>query len=280
MPKPNQARTKAVQAAEKRLLELSSKLQKEYYNTVWREISGGITTNKAGSIKNVTSNKIFVKAWKEIVGKGINYFFKEELNGIEGNSANYYEKFTPKSIDFDGIKKDVTAKLRSAMSGFMDAYSGSLNVANSTRGFVVGQIESGVSFADVRDNAEDFIIGSGGKLGVVDNFNLVQSRVQDTFAEYDRRLSNGYSTALDLNYFIYQGGEINTTRDFCEERNGNVYTREEGEEWNELVWEGKNTDVNNVLLTAGGYNCRHYFDCISYELAVQLRPDIQKSKYD
>ena len=92
-------------------------------------------------------------------------------------------------------------------------------------------------------------------------------------------MSNEYANQLQLNYFIYQGGEIKTTRAFCEERNGNVYTREEGASWNSLQWEGQK-EGNNIFIDGGGYNCRHYLDWISYELAKQLRPNIERSTYD
>lgn len=280
MTKPNQARTKAIQAAERKLTDLSTTLQSEYYEKVWRSVSGGVVADKAGQIKVLASNPIFVRAWKEIVGKGLNDFLKEELKAIEQASAKYYAEFAPSTDKFDKVKEKVEAKMRKALDGYLIAFNGSTKVATATRNFIIGQISAGVSMADVRGTAEAFIKGTPQKLGVVDNFNLYENRIQDTFAEYDRRMSNQYATSFDLNYFIYQGGEIKTTRQFCEERNAGVFTREQGESWNELEWEGKNTEINNVLLTAGGYNCRHYFDWISYELAVQLDPNIKKSKYD
>jgi hypothetical protein len=276
MAKPSKERVKAIQRAEKKLLELSKQLQSEYFDKVWRSISASV---ERGNFTAVASNPIFVKAWQSIVGKGINAFLKSELMEIEKTSSVYYSQFTPAFLEFSQVQKIVTDDLRRNLAQFANSYNISTVAANNLRSFVLGQIGGGVSFADARKNANNFANGTAQKLGVVDNFNLVQSRIQDTFAEYDRRLSNKFADRLQLNYFIYQGGEIKTTREFCEERNGGVFTREEGVSWNELQWEGKKVG-HNVLIDAGGYNCRHYLDWISYELAKQLRPDIERSVFD
>jgi hypothetical protein len=269
-------KAKELQAIEAALLKLSNKLQSDYYDKVWRSISPQM---KAGSIFLIAQNPIFVKAWKEVVGTGINKFLKDELNKIEASTATYYSQFNAPILPFAQIKSMVADGMKRNLANFANQYNISLTVANSTRQFAISQIAQGKSFAEVRDETESFIVGTNQKLGVVDNFNLVQNRVQDTFAENDRRISNEYANELQLNYFIYQGGEIKTTRTFCEERNGGVYTREEGEAWNSLQWDGMK-EGNNIFVDGGGYNCRHYLDWISYELAKQLRPSIERSIYD
>lgn len=257
-------------------MQLSNELQKKYFDAVWRSIST-IVARGDSAVTAIAQSNIFVKAWKEIVGEGINKYFKETLKELEAKSTDYYSQFTPPAISFKELKEKVTKDLGRNVAKFAADYKISKTVANATRAFAVSQMQAGLSFSQVRDGVEEFVKGSGQKLGVVDNFNLVQNRIQDTFAEYDRRLNNEYANRLNLNYFIYQGGEIKTTRDFCEERNGNVYTREEGNSWNSLQWEGKK---GNIFIDAGGYNCRHYLDWISYELAKQLRPDIEQSESD
>ena len=275
--RPTQERTKAIQAAEKRLVELSNELQKKYFDKVWRSISGSISAS-GNSITRITQNPIFVQAWKEIVGRGISKFLKEEFTKIEEKATSYYSQYTPPTLDFKTVKEIVLTKLNNNIQQFAAAYNINTSVATETRNFAVSQISAGKSFAEVRDATESFIVGTGQRLGVVDNYNLVQNRVQDTFAQFDRTMSNQYATQLQLNYFIYQGGEILTTRSFCEERNAGVFTREQGVSWNALDWDGKMP--GDVMQHAGGYNCRHYFDWISYELAVQLNPNIERSIFD
>lgn len=64
---------------------------------------------------------------------------------------------------------------------------------------------------------------------------------------------------LGLENFTYIGGVIGTSRDFCIQRDGGTYTREEVESWADEDWEGKidGTDSETIFSYCGGYNCRH-----------------------
>lgn len=275
--KPSKQRIKEIQRAEKDLAALSNDLQSDYFDSVWRVI--GPITLKDNPITLAASNDVFIKSWQRIVGRGISKFLKEELRKQTADLSKYYSQYTPPVLSFDEIDKIVKSGLTQQVENFATAYASTTDVAFRTRSFTVGLIQQGLSIADIKTGLSGLVLGDANKLGIVDNYNFVKLRINDTFAEYDRRVSDQYATQLQLNYFIYNGGEIKTTRDFCEERNNNVYTREEALEWNTLDWQGKKPG-HNVLNDAGGYNCRHYLDWISYELAKQLRPDIQRSKFD
>jgi hypothetical protein len=222
---------------------------------------------------------VYFKAWSTTVADKINRFINQQLLEAYDYNERYYSQFTPPTLDFKQISKIVKQDMLSNIALFADQYKTSQSVALRTRALAVGLAQSDFSLADIKQTFATQLKGTAQKLGIVDNYNLVQLRIQDTFSEYDRSTSQQYATQMNLNYFIYNGGEIKTTRDFCEDRNGNVYTREEGIAFNTLDWQGKKAG-HNFLVDAGGYNCRHYLDWISYELAKQLRPSIEKSKFD
>lgn len=271
-------RTRAIQKAEKSLEAATKQYQAEYFESVWRAIGGSVAIGADG-IESVASNTVFLNAWKRIVGRGVNSSIKEHLKDLQELQAKFYKKNEKPMLPFSQIKKIVEGDLLRNVESFAKAYNDSTVVASAVRQASVGFISSGMSYSDVRAALYEYTNGNKNKLGAVENYNFVQIRIQDTFAEYDRRLSNEYANQLGLNYFIYQGGEITTTREFCEERAAKVYTREEGIAFDALEWEGKKP--NNVFFNdCGGYNCRHFLDWISYELAVQLRPDIKKSVFD
>ena len=123
----------------------------------------------------------------------------------------------------------------------------------------------------------DQVEGKGKKFGLIESYHY--NNGFNEFQDYSRGLDAEFAKALDLNYAIYAGGEIKTTRTFCDQHNGKVYNREEIEELGEDNWQGKK-DNNNIFIDAGGYNCRHNWDFISYQLAKRIRPDIERSKYD
>ena len=275
--KPSKKRIKEIQRAEKELATLSNSLQTDYFNSIWRVIAP--ITLKDNPITLMAANDVFFRAWQRIVGRGISKFLKDELKKQTNDLSKYYSQYTPPVLSFNDVDKIVKRGLTQQVANFATAYTTTTDVAFRTRSFAVGLLQQGLSIADIKTGLSGLVLGDANKLGIVDNYNFVKLRINDTFAEYDRRTSDQYATQLQLNYFIYNGGEIKTTRDFCEQRNGNIYTREEGLEWNTLDWQGKKPG-HNVLNDAGGYNCRHYLDWISYELAKQLRPDIQRSKFD
>jgi hypothetical protein len=64
-----------------------------------------------------------------------------------------------------------------------------------------------------------------------------------------------------LVWFRYIGGVIETSRDFCVERNGNYYHTTEIEEWPDTEWDGmiEGTNSQNIFYYCGGWNCRHEF---------------------
>ena len=123
------------------------------------------------------------------------------------------------------------------------------------------------------------IKGKNDKFGVIKSYHYQNG--YDKMQNYSRQLDTEFSKALKLNYAIYAGGEIQTTRDFCESRNGNVYNRETILSWNNTpaTWAGRKPQ-NDILIDMGGYNCRHDFDWISYALARRIDPNIEKSEFD
>lgn len=141
----------------------------------------------------------------------------------------------------------------------------------------------------IREN----IIGSE-KSGVIDR--QFQQFAYDTYQQYDAAYNKKLSEEFDMRYFIYQGGLVVDSRDFCVCHEGNVYTTKESEEWKEWTpsmgiypegYEIKQKDVNarpsymkyegyDPLVDRGGYNCRHIIAYISEEYAFKLRPELKK----
>lgn len=79
---------------------------------------------------------------------------------------------------------------------------------------------------------------------------------------------NGVSYKLAKQYgltrFRYSGGLMEKSRDFCIERDGNIYTIEDGKKWNELEWRGKIQGVD-FFIQIGGFFCRHFLEWLKDE---------------
>ena len=286
MPPPykriGQQRTKLLQDAEKQLEQLLTKQQQTFLKRIVarmsRELSikGGIIQN--ANYQNILETDYFQNAWEREFGRPVGSLLSDSLKRSMGLNKQYFES------QYGGRHAKLATEIIQRQfsivtSQFVNSYKQSTDVAVAVRKMVLSAIQRGISFADFQAEAKTLIEGDADRLGVAENYTLYKTRVQDSFAEYDRAVQDRYADRLNLNYCIYQGGEIETTREFCDERNGKVYTRDEVLEWQNEDWQGKKTD-HRILLDCGGYNCRHVYNWISREVAVQLRPGIPLSKFD
>lgn len=105
----------------------------------------------------------------------------------------------------------------------------------------------------------------------------------DVYTKFDRSINKEFAVRLDLKYFIYEGGLLETSRDFCIEKDGKVFTTEEAErDWpkDPLLLKTKAEKAAGVLLDyvpledMGRWRCNHLASYIGWQLAVQLRPDL------
>lgn len=86
---------------------------------------------------------------------------------------------------------------------------------------------------------------------------------------------------LGLVCFMYQGGIVGDSREFCKAHDGKVFTMDEAN--NFKSWKDSSGDIPsyfdypeyNPFFHCGGFNCRHKFDWISNGLAIKLRPELK-----
>ena len=151
-------------------------------------------------------------------------------------------------------------------SGVLTALNQSTAVSSRISQQISQSLAAKMPMKQFKTNFRTFFVNPAG-LGVIESqFNRF---AQDIFQDFDRETQRTYADELKLNYAIYSGTEIKTTRDFCEARINNIYSRKEIAKWNSKDWKGKRKGVP-VEVQCGGYNCRHHFSFISDELAKRL----------
>ena len=139
-------------------------------------------------------------------------------------------------------------------------------LSNPTREAIASSIQSGGSRQDLIDTLRLLVQGDKD----VDGRLLRSTRliVSDAFALNDAAVTESISENLGLEWYLYTGGLIDSTRPFCKARNGKYYHKTEVEKWANLKWQGKmpNTDKKTIFLTRGGYNCQHSLLPVSEEV--------------
>jgi len=126
---------------------------------------------------------------------------------------------------------------------------------------------------------------------------LYQRYAYDLYQQYDAAYNKALADEFDMNYFMYQGGLIEDSRDFCVAHNAKVWSREEADTWKNWRpvdgqypegYKVKQKDIYkhpgymdyegyNPFIDRGGYRCRHGLGWISDELAYRLRPELKKN---
>ena len=260
----------------KRATALDVRLSKYVVNTLLPTLeinTDGTIKNSLANLQKINTATGLNKFVKDVVNNDLQRYYTDQFNQIEKATGGYYDEFNPK----DTVKKAIAARGNATTNGFMQSLFSNNMVVMSIQQTIRKGINSNQNVVDIKGILDQQIQGKEGKMGLVTSFNYQNG--YDDFQAYSRTLDNEYSKALSLNYAIYQGGEIKTTRTFCEDRAGKVYNRETILSWNLLEWQGMKEN-NDILIDLGGYNCRHDLDWISYELAKRIDPEIQKSEFD
>ena len=134
-------------------------------------------------------------------------------------------------------------------------FSTIMNEAISTSSNYRGLVNS------IRDN----IAGTDEFKGRLESYAGTYAR--DSFSISERSYATAVANEYGVDWFIYLGGEIEDTREFCLERDGLIFHRTEIEAWADLDWQGKNraTTESTIFNLCGGYNCIHTLVPVSVE---------------
>ena len=160
------------------------------------------------------------------------------------------------------------------------------SIANRAARLTVGQLDTLVAFKELRlaellelgdDVADvlqratlDGVLGSRPVMDLVDDLEDAldvtrrQARtIYDTsISTFSRSVRMLQATGEPDELFFYAGPADGVLRPFCRERVGKVFTRAQ-------ISAMSNGQLPNVLMTGGGYNCRHQWEPVS-ELDEQL----------
>jgi hypothetical protein len=239
-----------------------SEAQTNALNNLLAEIAK-LSTNQAGNIKPTIANlkikeKIRANANK-IIFAGPWTSAGQELAGGISDISKLLNEYLGSNWAFDPgptFETLVKSAQQTAISTLSEAGLGGRVVA-----YVDEAINQSItSGAPLRDLIGQFTEYFDRGLEQIGNVNLNQVAT-DTLGQFNGAYMSQAADRLGLSWFKYIGGTIKSTRDFCEQRDGGYYHKEEIERWPRLNWDGKiaATNSRNIFSFRGGWNCRHKF---------------------
>lgn len=130
-------------------------------------------------------------------------------------------------------------------------------------------VSSGASFTDTVAAISLLILGTD----ELDSLLLRHNKqiATDSFAIADREFTVNVANDLSVEWYLYTGGLISDSRDFCSARDGKYYHKTEVESWVTTTpgagnpiphgknWQGrrKTTDKRTIFNYCGGWKCKH-----------------------
>ena len=129
-------------------------------------------------------------------------------------------------------------------------------------------VASGASFKDTLRQIREIAEGSDEVEGRLLQYSKTIAKT--SFGVSDRAYTNVISEELDVEWYFYSGGLIDSSREFCIKRNGKYFHFKEIESWTtdktsegnpnpNGTWPGmiRGTNEQTIFINAGGWNCNH-----------------------
>lgn len=261
-----------------RLLSQVQKTQKRLFEEILSKANE--LTLKDGFIELSTKNLALVD--EIIADLRIAITDSEYFDAVKefGKEFDLQQKINEKyfSQAFDDFKSPEIAEalVKQAKTATVDALLGApldVNWLKPMEKTLTDLVSSGASWKESVKTIRDFVEGND----EVDGKMLQYSKqiAHDAFAYSDRSYSNAVADELEGEWYFYAGGELPTTRCFCEERNGKYFHFKEieafgrGENLGDCksgdLWQGANRQTNEqtIFLYAGGHRCQHSWLLVS-----------------
>ena len=164
--------------------------------------------------------------------------------------------------------------------GFLQSFFDSNTIGTELKQMTSKAVTSHVDLKDYVQMLQDKITGTEEYTGGLER--QFQRYGYDLYSQYDAAYNKTLGNEFGFTYFIYQGGLVKDSREFCVEHNGKIYSVDEAQEW--ATWRSPTTGEvpsylgypgYDPLIDLGGYNCRHMLGWINDELAFAMRSDLK-----
>ena len=265
------------QGLDKRVAELQRKLLEELKQIIeWLELDGKTIKNTPGNIRQLNRmDGLMDRFQRDYINTELRAF-AEEIVGVGRMTVGYYEALgqvvaADQILDMirNVIGVDQSGNL--LRGGYLDKLGRSDEVRGKLRDYVLQSVIQKRSLSAFQRGLKDLVVGNTETEGALQKY--WRQYAYDVFNSIHEIANTTIADQLELKYFIYQGSIIENTRQFCRKRAGKVFSVEETKDWKndpDLI-DKKTKEQYNPLVDRGRYNCRHFLNYISDEVAAELK---------
>ena len=189
---------------------------------------------------------------------------KQTISNIEDKIQNI--------VKIAGVNTDGTL----VKDGFLNKLAVSEELKGELSNLVRKSIEQQTDYKTFVNSMKDAVTGKDGVNGAYERY--VKGFAHDAFFAQSQQQDNFFADQLGLNYFVYGGTKIKTSRPFCvgghdkgvdkdfESKLSKVFSRKDAEQFDNMEWSGKIPGIK-FIVQKGGYQCRHELMWITKEAA-------------
>ena len=268
-------------------------MEKELLRLILEKFVGRLKVGKDGKILTTPRNltlvseleNLFLAFRTEFVADALRPLSGEYLDIIHETGVYYSEIEFPEKVvqRVAGDSAAIEARLgiegnRIVKGGYLERLAQTSEVKDRLKNFVLNAITTGASLQDFTEGLMAKVVGNKDVDGELVRY--FRQYAYDTFNQVHEVKNKQFADALGLEWFIYTGSIIKTTRKFCRKKAGKVFsTAEANADWPkdpDLI--GKNRpEPYSPLIDRGRWNCRHFIKYISAPMAAKLgRPEAVK----
>lgn len=179
------------------------------------------------------------------------------IPSLDESNIKYFEiisdKFTPNRVFINNLQKSTIQNIESTIlqDGLQSQVKTPLvNILNQN-------VNTGGQFSGMLKQTREFIQGNQEMEGRITSYS--RTFLRDALFNYSRAYQESVTNDLGLDWYLYSGGLIDKSREFCIARAGKYFHRSEIEKWANQDWQGKKagTTESSIFIFAGGWNCTH-----------------------
>lgn len=264
--------TKELAAMERRLSRQAMALQRELYEIIRDKFLDSLQRDAKGNLlynaTNINRVNDMVRTWdyfrEESFRPEVLNFGKDLLSIVDVEAGYFLALGKEFNIPFefdkvrDLISKQIGITLDKSPKIIPDSYLDRLlqgsQVQDRVTNVVLENVSAKGSFSKLKGDLETLIVGNEEVNGAMEKY--LRTYAYDTFSTVQRSIDLNVADTYGLTCFVYEGGLIKDSRQFCIDHLGQVICQDEIEAIEAQDWQGKNPDVPFVI-SLGGYNCRH-----------------------
>lgn len=239
-------------------------------------------------LRKVIFGKEYIKASKELI---------KSFDAIDKVTRDYFSVFaTSPSATTEEILKIIRQDSISRTALYLSEQGVDINIISKAQEILQSNITSGGSYADFQEAMKTYIQGNAQNLGAFERY--ANTIVVDSINTYSRTYSTIITDDLGLEWFIYTGSLLETSREWCKYMVKKKYVHKSELQTiltgnidgvdicsSEIPCNKKtklpqgmkaDTNVSNITNYAGGWNCGHAF----YAVAKEAVPKEIRAKFE